>query len=381
MTLLLFYLVLAIAVSFFCSILEAVLLSVTPSYIAVLENKRPTAGRILRNLKNDIDRPLSAILSLNTIAHTVGAAGVGVQAQVVFGDVSVALISALLTFLILVLSEIIPKTLGAGHWRGMAAFSARSLQIMIFAMYPLVVFARLLTELLSRGGEAEGFTREEFTAQVDLGTAEGVFREKESRIFKNLIRFSSLRARDIMTPRTVVVCYPQDTPVEELTEQAEGLHVSRIPLYGRTQDDVSGYVLKTDLLISAARGETGKMLKEFKREILVLPDLVTLAALFERLLERQEHIAALIDEYGGFAGVVTMEDVVETLVGTEIIDEADSVRDMQMYARRRWQERVRRMGLLNAGGDPTWSRPTGTPEKRHGEPSPATDHSKESADI
>jgi CBS domain containing-hemolysin-like protein len=353
MGLLLFYLIMAIAVSFFCSILEAVLLSVTPSYIAVLEKKRPAAGHILHRLKDDIDKPLSAILSLNTIAHTVGAAGVGAQAQAVFGDVSVAIVSATLTFLILVLSEIIPKTLGASHWRGMAAFSARSLQMMIFIMYPFVALARLLTDVLSGKGEGEEYSREEFSAQVDLGIEVGIFREKESRVFKNLIRFSHLRARDIMTPRTVLVAYPQDTPVEELTEQPEELHVSRIPLYGRTQDEVIGYVLKTDLLISAARGETGKKLREFRRDILILPDLVTLAVLLERLLERQEHIAVLIDEYGGLAGVVTLEDVVETLLGMEIVDEADSVRDMQVLARQRWRERAHRMGLLGPTGGST----------------------------
>jgi CBS domain containing-hemolysin-like protein len=346
MELLIFYLILAIGVSFFCSIMEAVLLSVTPSYIAILEKRHPLAGSILRDLKSDIDKPLSAILSLNTIAHTVGAAGVGAQAQLVFGETYVAIISAVLTFLILVLSEIIPKTLGANYWRNMAAFSARSLQIMIYVMYPFVVLARLITNLMARDENAEMFSREEFSAQVDLGTEEGVFEEKESRIFKNLIRFSSLRASDIMTPRTVVVAYPEKRTVEEVMENAEELRVSRIPVFDESQDNITGYVLKNDLLISMARNETEKALKEFRREIMILPDLLKLGDLFERLLERQEHIAVLVDEYGGLSGIVTMEDVVETLLGMEIIDEVDNIRDMQVLARQRWKERAKRLGLL-----------------------------------
>jgi len=346
MTLLIFYLALAIGVSFICSILEAVLLSITPSYIAMMENENPATGQILSDLKSDIDKPLSAILSMNTIAHTAGAAGVGAQAQIVFGEVYVTVITIILTLLILVLSEIIPKTLGAKYWRNLASIAGRTLKIFILVLYPFVLLSRLITNMLSREGESQSFSREEFSAMAELGTEEGIFHEKESRIFKNLIRFQSLRAKDIMTPRTVVVAFQEDKTVQEVLENREELRVSRIPVFDSNRDSITGYVLKNDLLVSMAKDEVGRPLKDFRRDVKILPDLLKLADLFERLLENQEHIAVLVDEYGGLSGIVTMEDVVETLLGMEIIDEADNIRDMQVLARQRWRDRAQRLGLV-----------------------------------
>ena len=264
MYLLIFYLSLAIGVSFLCSLLEATLLSVSHSYIAIMERKGVYTGKLLRRYKEDIDRPLSAILSLNTIAHTVGAAGVGAQAQVVFGNAYVAVTSAVLTFLILVLSEIIPKTIGATYWRNLAPFSARTLRILMLLLYPLVVMSQAITRWLSDEKNIPSFSREEFGALADLGVEEGVFEEEESRIFKNLIRFNSLRVKDIMTPRTVVVGFDQDLLVGDVSDNVEQLHFSRIPVYGQERDEITGYVLKNDLLLMLARGETDKKLKELK---------------------------------------------------------------------------------------------------------------------
>ncbi len=363
MSLLIFYLVLAIGVSFLCSILEAVLLSVSRSYIAVLERKGTRAGELLREYKEDIDRPLSAILSLNTIAHTVGAAGVGAQAQVVFGNAYVAITSAVLTFLILVLSEIIPKTLGATYWRNLAPAAVYMLQALMISMYPLVVLSQAITRWLSSGENIPSFSREEFGALADVGVEEGIFEEEESRIFKNLIRFSSLRVKDIMTPRTVVVGFSEDKTVGEVENDIEDLTFSRLVLYGQERDEVSGYVLKNDLLLLLARDEKERRLKEISREILIVPEIMALKDLFEELMARQEHIAVAVDEYGGFAGVVTMEDLVETLLGMEIIDEADTIEDMQKMARKKWSERARRLGIignqedtkLQAGEEPSKS--------------------------
>lgn len=346
MGLLILYLGLAIGISFFCSILEAVLLSVTPSYIAMMEKEHPRTGKLLNSLKGDINKPLSAILSLNTIANTGGAAGVGAQAQVVFGETYITIISIALTLMILVFSEIIPKTVGAKYWRNLAGVSARTLRVLIVVLYPLVLLSRGITKTLSRDEQQQSFSREEFSALADLGTEEGIFQEKESRIFKNLIRFRSLRAKDIMTPRTVVVAFQENMTVEEVMRQQEELRVSRIPIFESNRDNITGYVLKNDLLVSLAKDETNQPLRVFRREILILPDLLKLGDLFERLLERQEHIAVLVDEYGGLSGIVTMEDVVETLLGMEIIDEADNIRDMQVLARQRWRERAKRLGLV-----------------------------------
>lgn len=346
MSLLIFYLALAIGVSFLCSLLEATLLSVSHSYIAIMERKGGPTGKLLRQYKEDIDRPLSAILSLNTIAHTVGAAGVGAQAQVIFGDAYVAITSAVLTFLILVLSEIIPKTIGATYWRNLAPFTARTLRVLMFLIYPLVVMSQAITRWLSNDKEIPSFSREEFGALADLGVEEGVFEEEESRIFKNLIRFSSLRVKDIMTPRTVVVGFDQELTVEDVSDNVEQLHFSRLPVYGNERDEITGYVLKNDLLLMLARGEASKTLKELKRDILIVPEMTPLQDFFERLMKQQEHIAVVVDEYGGFAGVVSMEDLVETLLGMEIIDEVDTIEDMQKMARKKWVERAQRLGIV-----------------------------------
>jgi CBS domain containing-hemolysin-like protein len=348
MVILFIYLALAIGVSFICSILEAVLLSVNPGFIAHLKTMHPGAGGALQKFKNDIDIPLSAILSLNTIAHTLGAAGVGAQAQRVFGSAYVGIISAVLTLLILVLSEIIPKTLGATYWRALAVFAARALQIMIAVMYPFVILSRMITNLLSAKNGDKAFSREELSAQVELGAEQGVLERSESRIFKNMIRFNSLCAKDIMTPRTVIIAYPEKTQSGQIADDIKNVPVSRIPLYGKSKDHLTGYMLKTDLLLSIAQHNNNKQLIAFKREILILPDVVELSVLFERLLERQEHIAALIDEYGALSGIVTQEDIVETILGMEIVDEQDSVTDMQAFARKRWNERARRLGLIES---------------------------------
>ena len=353
MALLVFYVLLALGVSFLCSVLEAVLLSVTPSYIAVLDEDRPDAAKQLRALKDDIDRPLAAILSLNTFAHTIGAAGAGAQAAAVYGDASVAIFSAVLTLLILVLSEIIPKTLGASYWRELAPFSARLLRLLILVLYPLVVMSKGITRLLSRGEKQASVSREEITALAELGRQEGVFEKEESRILKNLFRFSSLRVKGIMTPRTVLFALPETHTVGQVLREHEHLRFSRIPLYGKNRDDVTGYVLKDDLLLKAAQDEQDLALHDFKREMLVVPDALPLPEFFERLLDKSEHIALVVDEYGGVAGVASMEDVVETLLGLEIVDEADSDEDMQELARQQWLSRARRLGVIPEDFGPT----------------------------
>jgi len=358
MTLLFTYLALAIGVSFVCSILEAVLLSVSQSYIAVMERKGQKSGILLRELKEDIDKPLSAILSLNTIAHTVGAAGVGAQAQIVFGSGYVGITSAILTLLILFLSEIIPKTLGATYWRTLAPISGRLLNWMIWILYPFVILSLMITRLLSGDENQITFSREELSAMAERGVEEGIFEQEESDILKNLVRLRSLRIKDIMTPRIVVVGFHEEKTVDDVLDKVEEIRFSRLPLYGESEDDITGYILKNDLLISLAKGNTDTKLKDLKREILILPDIMSLQDFFERLLEKQEHIAVAVDEYGGFSGVVTMEDLVETLLGMEIVDEVDAIDDMQKMAREKWLERARRLGIIDQETDAAELDPT-----------------------
>lgn len=346
MGLLIFYLFLAIGVSFLCSIMEAVLLSITPSYIAVIEKEGSKAGETLRALKNDIDRPLAAILSLNTIAHTFGAAGVGAQSLIVFGNAYVTITSVVVTLLILVFSEIIPKTIGANYWKKLAKPVGFMAKGSIVITYPLVMLSKGITKWLSSEEKEPSMSREEFSAMAELGYEEGVFEEGESTIFKNLIRFNSLKVMDIMTPRIVVVKFQEDMTIEELIRDREELRISRIPVYGKNEEDVTGYVLKNDLYMNLAEGKGNLKLKEIKREVLIVPEFISVKNFFERLLEKQEHIAVAVDEYGGLSGVVTMEDVVETLLGLEIVDEFDDIEDMQKLARQKWKERAKRLGIV-----------------------------------
>ncbi|HKL52913.1 MAG TPA: hemolysin family protein [Wenzhouxiangellaceae bacterium] len=345
MALLLFYLFLAIGVSFLCSILEAVLLSITPAHIAVLNEREVKAGRHLKRLKRDIDRPLSAILSLNTIAHTFGAAGVGAQALVVFGSAWVTVTSALVTLAILIFSEIIPKTIGATYWKQLSGFTAHTCRVLIVLMWPLVALSKFITRLLARGARAPSVSREEFRALAQIGTREGVFEEEESNIFLNLIRFSAIRVQDIMTPRVVVKKFQHDTTLGELMDRSDELVFSRYPVYGESDEDISGYVLKSDIMLNLARGNPELCLSDLKREVLFVPEFISLRVLFSQLLAEQEHFAVVIDEYGGLSGVVTMEDVLETLLGIEIVDESDATEDLRKAARDKWTQRAKKLGL------------------------------------
>lgn len=358
MVLLFLYLALAVGVSFLCSILEAVLLSVTPSYIVMLETKGKKSGQRLKNLKKDIDRPLSAILSLNTIAHTVGAAGVGAQAQVVFGNSYVAVTSAILTLVILVISEIIPKTIGALFWRSLAPLVTTLLEVMIVTMFPLVWLSRGITYLLSGGKVKQSMSREEIAALAERGAQEGIIDEGESRIFKNLIKFETLRTKDIMTPRTVAKILPQSSMVKEFKENTEKLRFSRIPVYADDPDDITGYVFTKEVLLSIVQGRDELRLADLKRNLVVVNKELPINFLFERLLTKQEHIALVVDSYGGMSGIVTIEDIVETMLGIEIVDEADLIDDMQILARQKWEERARKLGIVdenNSSDEPSSS--------------------------
>lgn len=349
MALLIFYVVLALGVSFLCSVLEAVLLSVSPSYVARLQDEGHPAGPSLAELRGEVDRPLAAILSLNTIAHTMGAAGAGAQAEAVWNSQAVGIFSAVLTLLILIFSEIIPKSLGAMYWRKLAPPSARFLRWLILGLYPLVRLSEMITSRLGSGeGGAHGdkMSREEFAAMAKLGKEQGVLAESELEIVTNLFRFASLCAHDIMTPRTVLFTLPAQTTIDEALVRPETTVFSRILIWEENEDHVVGFVRKDEVLLRAARDEGGTVLGDMVRPIPAVPASVSVASLFETLLGRREHIALLVDEWGGVEGVATMEDVVETLLGLEIVDESDAVQDMREMARVKWKARAARMGIV-----------------------------------
>jgi len=345
MTLLLLYLLLAVGISFLCSILEAVILSVTPSHIAMLNDRKQRSGELLSTLKQDINRPLAAILSLNTIAHTFGAAGVGAQSLVVFGNAYVSITSAIVTLLILVFSEIIPKTLGAIHWQALAGFTARTCVVLIVLTWPLVKLSQWITRLLAAGKTPPTLSREEFQAMARMGLDQGIFEQQESNIFHNLMRFNVIRVHDIMTPRVVVAKLQQDVPLADLADDIGAVPFSRLPIYAQSDEHITGYVLKNDIMLALARGEDQRALHELKREVAFVPEFISLQDLFTQLLHEQEHFAVVVDEYGDLTGVVTMEDVLETLLGMEIVDESDSIEDLRKMARERWNKRAARLGI------------------------------------
>jgi CBS domain containing-hemolysin-like protein len=343
MGLLLFYLFLAIAVSFLCSIMEAVILSTSTSFIQTKKLQGNKSADLLQKLKENIDIPLSAILTINTVAHTIGAAGVGAQAVAIFGEVYFGIISAILTLLILVFSEIIPKTIGAMYWRTLALPSTNILQFMIYISYPLVVLSKWITRLISKGKKDYSVSREEVAAMTSIGTEEGVFEESEKKIITNLIKLRSISVKKIMTPRTVLVAVPEETTLVEFFKNKSLFSFSRIPVYTGNIDNISGYVLKYQILEKLANDEFSLKLKDIKRDILVTYSNAPVPNLFEQLLDQKEHIALVVDEYGGVDGIVTMEDVIETLLGLEIIDESDGQADMQKLALERWHRRLRLM--------------------------------------
>jgi len=345
MLLLFFYLFLAVGVSFLCSILEAALLSITPANIAVMREKGSPAGKKLADLKRDIDRPLAAILSLNTVSHTFGAAGVGAQSLVIFGQAWVAATSAVVTLLILVFSEIIPKTLGARHARALAGFTAHACQVLIILTWPLVKLSQYLTSLLGSREKGPSISREEFRILAQTGRKEGIFEEEESNIFLNLMRFTAIRVHDIMTPRVVVMKLQQDRSLEDVIAEHPDPTFSRIPIYGESDEDIQGYVLKNKVMLEVARGNGQLPLSEIKHEVLFVPEFISLRSLFGQILADQEHFAVVVDEYGGFSGIVTMEDVIETLLGLEIVDESDTTEDLRRAARERWIRRAEKLGI------------------------------------
>lgn len=350
MTLLVIYVLVALVFSFLCSIAEAVLLSVTTPYIVLLERRGRPAGKVLRKLKARINEPLTAILTLNTIAHTIGAAGAGAQVAVVFGSVYLGAASVILTLLILFLSEIIPKTLGAHHWRSLAPATAYGLKSLVWLLYPFVRITARMTRGLSEGPRLSGFSRQEFAAMAELSAEEGQLAERESLVLKNLMLLRDTPVTRAMTPRPVVFSVPLSLAVGEFFERHEGERFSRIPLYEGDPDQADGFVLRSDLLLARAHGETHRQVGAFKREMPIIPESISLARAFNQILNARAHIAQIVDEYGCTAGILTLEDIIETLLGLEIVDEGDRAVNMREHARKLWQRRAKKMGLENESG-------------------------------
>ena len=366
MGLLVFYAVISIFFSFLCSILEAVLLSITPTFLNLKKKEGKSYADNLEILKKDVDRPLIAILTLNTIAHTVGAILVGVQAKVAYAklygtyrrsilgvefteDIMVGVVSTIMTILILVASEIIPKTIGATYWKQLANFTSTALNILIFPLKwsGILWILQLTTKLIGGKGHGSVLSREGFAAMAEIAHEEGVFEESESKVIKNLLNFKDVQAKDVMTPRTVMKTENETTTVETFFNANSNIRFSRIPIYTDDSDNIIGLVLKDDVFKEMAFGNGNKLLSELKRNIIIVNRSLPIPKLFEQLVESRNHMALVVDEYGSVSGLVTMEDVIETLLGLEIMDESDNVSDLQLLARKSWETRAKRLGIIN----------------------------------
>lgn len=337
---------LALGFSFLCSIAEAALLSVTPSYIESLRPTHPKRAARLRRLKlENVDRSLAAILTLNTIAHTVGAIFSGAKATIVFGSAWFGLFSAIMTLMILFLSEIVPKTLGAVYWKQLVGPTALFVQGLILFLYPMVWLSEHLTQWVSGGKKPHIFSRDELISMTRIGEASGHMPPSESRILRNLFRLGTLTARDIMTPRTVIASLRENQTLDQALAIVTELPFSRLPVYLDDKERITGFVLRDDVLMGNALGQNADTLQSLRRDIMKVQSSVRLTELFDTFLKDRQHIAIVLDEYGGTQGLVSLEDLVETLIGMEIIDETDDVVDMRALARKRWAHRARAMGL------------------------------------
>ena len=335
MTLLLTYLFIALLVSFVCSVLEAVLLSSTSSYIESLSKKdNSDAVEMLKGLKSNIDKPISSILILNTFAHTMGAAGVGAQAQVLFGQEMETVIAVLLTLAILYLSEIIPKTIGAVYWKKLLIPSAYIINFLIKVTYPLVWISLFITKSISKGKVKDSnFSRDEIMAAVTMGEREGSILSKESALIENLFKLKNIKTKDIMTPRSVVFAFKSDVTVEDAIEDDKMYIHSRIPIYDETIDDIVGIVFNQSILEESVEERDNTIIKDITVPVHKISENVPVSSLIDQFVNRKTHLFIVQDNYGQTSGVVTLEDAIETLLGVEIVDEMDEVEDMQAFAK------------------------------------------------
>ncbi|WP_010523131.1 CNNM domain-containing protein [Aquimarina agarivorans] len=350
MFLLILYGTVSILFSFLCSILEAVLLSITPSFINLKQKEGKSYVAALEILKKDVDKPLIAILTLNTIAHTVGAILVGVQAEKTFGNGNnmVMVVSAIMTALILIVSEIIPKTIGATYWKNLANFTTKALNILIFPLKwtGVLWLLQLTTKLIGKSAHVNTMSREEFMAITDAAEEEGIIKENETTVIRNLLAFKLIKAKDVMTPFTVAVIEDEQLTLREFHKHHKNLKFSRIPVYKDKSHNITGFILKDDVLEQLVENKDQIRLTDIKRDIMMVDANQAIPIVFNKLIKNKAHIAIVVDEFGNMIGLISMEDIIETLLGLEIMDESDNIEDMQLLARKNWETRAKRLGII-----------------------------------
>ncbi|KZX86208.1 transporter [Oleiphilus sp. HI0009] len=340
MTLLLLYLAIAIGVSFLCSILEAVLLSITPSYSETIQSEKPKLGAKIAEVRTKLDESLSSILILNTFAHTMGAAGVGSQAVQVYGAEWETLIAVLLTLAILYFSEIIPKTLGATYWRQLAVPASFTISWLVKIVFPLVWLSTRLTKLFSKDKD-NVITRDEILALASLGQKDGTIVSQENEYLSNLLHLREVATEEILTPRSVVHMLPAVTTIQEALDDPQTRQFTRIPVYDEHVDDVIGQVIRADLYEAERQGKGSESIVSVIKPLSRVSDRLPVQKLLDTFIKKRAHLFLVTDEFGQNEGVVSLEDAIETLLGREIMDETDAVEDMQALARSNHREKLR----------------------------------------
>ena len=344
MGLLLLFLVITLLVSFLCSTLESVLMTTTLSYISLREDEGDKVAVLMKKYKLDTERPLAAILSLNTIANTVGSVGIGMQATLVFGNAWVGLVSAVVTLLILIFAEIVPKTIGTTYWKSLMTFTAYTIRMLIVVMFPFVLLVHYITKAFRKDEIGDNtVSREEVSAMANVGEEEGVIEKDENKIIQNVIRLDDIKAFEVMTPRVVAAIASEKMTLREYYDSDAYDHFSRIPVYAESPEFITGYVLRDDALEDLAEDHFDTRLGDIKRSLPFFNEDTSISDIFDAMLKQKSQIALVIDEYGCFQGIITLEDIIETIFGFEIIDENDVITDMQQYARDRWQKRQKRI--------------------------------------
>ena len=340
---LLAFLLSAMCISFLCSLLEATLMSTPLSYVTMREEEGYKPAVKFKQYKQESSRPIAAILSLNTIANTIGAAGVGQQATIVFGSAWFGVVSAITTILILVFSEIIPKTIGTTRWKSLMGFTTVVLTGLIYLLYPVVRLVELLTNLISPKEPDTMVSREEVSAMANVAEEGGDLEEDENTIIQNLINMDEVIASDAMTPRVVCDIAPEAMTAKQFFKDKRYLHHSRIPVYDKDEEYITGYILRMEAVQLMAEDKFDVTLGSIRREIQSFPKDKPLDEIWDVMIEKDEQISVIIDEYGCFQGILTLEDVIETLIGDEIVDEMDTVRDMQQLARDKWKKIAKKL--------------------------------------
>ena len=339
MNTLFFYFFLALGVSFLCSLLESIILSITHSHVAVLAKTGSKSSRLLENMKENINKPLAAILTVNTVANVVGAAGVGAQAMKLFGSEWVAILSGLLTLCILIFSEIIPKTLGTVYWRPLAGPAVYMIRGLIYLTYPFVFLSNYFSKIFASANHQQKVSRQEVIAMAEMGEDEGSIREKESDIIENLFNLNDVVAEDVMTPRSVVFALQKDSTVGDVVGEHTPIAFSRIPIFDKDMDDILGFIHRYDLVNKQAEDQFHIKMKDILEPIHTVKQEDSIASILDEFVRRRQQIFMVIDEFGTTTGLITLEDAIETLLGVEIVDEHDSVVDMRKLATEKFRRK------------------------------------------